>query len=62
MPVHQAIVDENAEYRALGQRLLFSNYDYDEGGSYGESIENIIHHVNGEFNWLVLSIVYINIC
>jgi hypothetical protein len=40
--------DENAERRALGQRLRFSNCGYDAGGSYGKSIVNIIPHVNYE--------------
>jgi len=59
MPVHQATADENAEHRALGQRLRFSNFGYDEGGSYEKSIENIIPHVNGGLIWLALLIVYL---
>ena len=51
MPVHQATTDENAERRALGQRLRFSNYGYDAGGSYGKSVENIILYVNCEVDF-----------
>lgn len=46
MPVHLATADANEERRALGQRLRFSNSGYDEGGSYGNIIENIIPYVN----------------
>lgn len=53
MPVHQATTNGNAERRALGQRLLFSNFGYDVGGSSGKSVENIIPHVNCEVDFLV---------
>lgn len=53
MPVHQATTNGNAERRALGQRLLFSNFGYDVGGSYGKSVENIIPHVNCEVDFWV---------
>lgn len=46
MLVHQATADENAEHRALVQILQFSSFDYDVGGSYGKSLENIIPYVN----------------
>lgn len=53
MPVHQATTDGNAERRALGQRLRFSNFGYDVGGSSGKSLENIIPHVNCEVDFWV---------
>jgi len=54
MPVHQATADGNEERRALGQRLRFSNFGYDVGGSFEMSLENIIPHVNSAWRDLLV--------